>query len=224
MRGGNREERREAKAQDREAEEVRRASDEPTVRVIRSERRRRTVSGRRVGEVLEVRVPAGLSVHEEARFVEQMVGRLMRPTRVRPIDDTALLRRAKRLARTYLGVETLPVRSVRYVDMATRWGSATPQDGSIRLSQRLTDLPAWVEDYVIVHEAAHLVLPRAGHSARFWRLVAGYPRAERARGYLLAVAALDRHGAGRGLAGPDGSSEDEEDPVDDSDAFSGDAP
>jgi hypothetical protein len=41
-----------------------------------------------------------------------------------------------------------------------------------------------VLDYVIVHELAHLSVAR--HDARFWALVGRYPRAERARGFLMA--------------------------------------
>jgi Protein of unknown function DUF45 len=37
---------------------------------------------------------------------------------------------------------------------------------------------------VIVHELAHLVVPR--HDARFWKLVRRYRRAELARGFLIA--------------------------------------
>ena len=42
----------------------------------------------------------------------------------------------------------------------------------------------WVLDYVIVHELAHL--REAGHGPRFQALVDRYPRAERARGFLIA--------------------------------------
>ena len=71
--------------------------------------------------------------------------------------------------------------------MRTRWASCTPADATIRLSRRLQDMPVWVQDYVLVHELAHLI--EAGHGPRFWRLVAAYPRTERARGYLDGVSA-----------------------------------
>ena len=54
----------------------------------------------------------------------------------------------------------------------------------MRLSSALARFPDWVVDYVIVHELAHLEQPN--HTPEFWRLVERYPKAERARGYLLA--------------------------------------
>ena len=44
-------------------------------------------------------------------------------------------------------------------------------------------MPAWVIDYVLVHEMSHLIEP--GHDAAFWGWVDRYPQAERAKGYLL---------------------------------------
>ena len=84
--------------------------------------------------------------------------------------------------------------SVRWVrNQNGRWGSCTPADRSIRISDRIQTFPDWVIDYVILHELAHLVV--ANHNAQFWALVARYPRAERARGYLEGVSAA----AGLGL-------------------------
>jgi predicted metal-dependent hydrolase len=65
----------------------------------------------------------------------------------------------------------------------------------IRLSHRLRPMPVWVLDYVLVHELAHLVEPT--HSTAFWRLVARYPDAERAKGFL------EGYLAGQGRPGAD---------------------
>jgi predicted metal-dependent hydrolase len=73
-----------------------------------------------------------------------------------------------------------------------RWGSCTPADRTIRLSSRLRTMPEYVVDYVLVHELAHLLEP--GHNDRFWSLVAGYPRAERARGFLEGIEQAGSHG------------------------------
>ena len=75
---------------------------------------------------------------------------------------------------------------VKWVDnQHRRWGSCTPADRTIRLSSRLRSMPEYVVDYVLVHELVHLLEP--GHNDRFWALVARYPRAERARGFLEGV-------------------------------------
>ncbi len=71
--------------------------------------------------------------------------------------------------------------------MRSRWASCTPADGTIRMSERLRQMPGWVQDYVLIHELAHLVVP--GHGPRFWALVDRFPRTERARGYLDGVSA-----------------------------------
>ncbi len=82
---------------------------------------------------------------------------------------------------------------MRWVDnQNSRWGSCTPADRAIRLSRRLQGMPAWVIDYVLVHELAHLI--EIGHTAAFWELVDRYPKAERAKGFLEGVAAASQLG------------------------------
>lgn len=134
-----------------------------------------------------VLVPARMSRSEEAEWVRAMVARVGATEARRPRRDSDLQRRATDLSRQYLAGRAQPT-SVRWVpNQRTRWGSCTPAEGTIRLSAQLRDMPGWVRDYVLLHELAHLLEP--GHGPRFWALLAGYPKLERARGYLQGVAA-----------------------------------
>ncbi|TQN30496.1 hypothetical protein FHX37_0375 [Haloactinospora alba] len=158
----------------------------------RSSRRRRTVSAYRDGDRTVVLVPAALSSAEEQRWVERMLSRLAAREERRSPDSATLLNRALDLAERYLDGLVRP-ESVRWVDnQRNRWGSCTPEDGSIRLSRRLAGMPEWVVDYVLLHELVHLIIPH--HGEEFWDLVRRYPKADRARGYLEGVSAAARLG------------------------------
>jgi len=161
------------------------------VEVRRSARRRRTVSAYRDGDTLVVLIPASMSRAEEKHWVAEMERKLLRTEtkRASPAreSDAALLARCTQLSARYLDRQTLPA-SVRWVPpMRTRWASCTPADRTIRVSNRLQNVPAWVLDYVLVHELAHLRV--AAHNAEFWELVHRYPKAERAIGYLEGLSA-----------------------------------
>jgi predicted metal-dependent hydrolase len=150
------------------------------VEIVRSPRRRKTVQAILGDGVIRVHVPARMSQHEVDTYVAELVPRLERRLRSDHID---LDRRARTLAHRY----DLPVpASVVWAEnQRRRWGSCAPYSGRIRISQQLADFPPWVLDYVLVHELAHLV--HADHSPAFTALVDRYPRAERARGYLMAM-------------------------------------
>ena len=149
------------------------------VEVVRSARRRKTVQARKVGGVLRVSIPASMTKADEARWVGEMVRRFERQATAEQVD---LEVRAAALAERF--DLPRPV-SIRWVDnQRTRWGSCTIEDRTIRISSRMAGWPSWVLDYVIVHELAHLVVPN--HGPAFHALVDRYPRAERARGFLIA--------------------------------------
>jgi len=159
------------------------------VEVRRSTRRRRTVSAYRDGERVVVLIPAQFTGAEEREWVDRMVARLT-AREVRGHSDQALYERARRLAERYFPDYPAAARpaSVRWVrNQNGRWGSCTPADRTIRISERIQGFPDWVVDYVILHELAHLV--HTNHNAQFWALVGRYPKAERARGYLEGVSA-----------------------------------
>jgi predicted metal-dependent hydrolase len=159
---------------------------QPEVEVVRSARRRRTISAHRVGERVVVHVPARMSRAEEAMWVERMVGRVLRSESRRLRGDDELMARAERLASLYLEPSHPKPAAVRWVDnQSQRWGSCTPEDATIRLSRRLAPMPSYVVDYVLLHELVHLVEP--GHGPQFWGRLDRYPRLERARGFLEGV-------------------------------------
>ena len=155
------------------------------VEVVRSPRRRKTITAeRREGRVV-VRLPAGMTRSEERTWVHRMVTRLNERERLERLNARRTLQQsAERLNRDHFG-GTLRWDSIRYVNnQRDRYGSCTPSDRTIRISNRVAEWPAWVRDYVVMHELAHLRVP--SHSQRFWELVDRYPLAERARGFLLA--------------------------------------
>lgn len=138
-----------------------------------------------------VLLPARMTRAEERHWVAEMLARLQRSeTRRRSparASDAALLARCRQLSARHLAGKAEPS-SVRWVPpMRTRWASCTPAEGTIRVSDRLRDVPSWVLDYVLVHELVHLLVP--GHGADFWALVRAYPRTERAIGYLEGLSA-----------------------------------
>lgn len=144
-----------------------------------------------------VLIPNQFSRAEESAWVDKMLARLEAKDRRGARSDDALMSRAEQLAGRYFadyGPAALP-RGVRWVsNQRGRWGSCSPDDRTIRLSDRLRDMPTWVSDYVLVHELAHLL--EANHSTKFWQLVERYPKTERARGFLEGFAAF----SGLGIA------------------------
>jgi len=169
------------------------------VEVRRSARRRRTVSAYRQGDRTVVLIPAQMSAREEERWVKAMLARLdSRERRGKP-GEAELATRAKELSTRYLGGRAAPS-SVRWVsNQGARWGSCTPVDASIRLSDRLRGMPDFVIDYVLLHELAHLIEPN--HRAGFWKLLENFPKLERARGFLDGFASAS---SAAGQQRPDG--------------------
>ena len=150
------------------------------IELVRGTRRRTHVEAVLVGDRLRVSFPRWMSLDEAQVTAQELAERMRRRTDSSAIDVAA---RARRIARAY----GLPrPRNVRWVDnMRQRWGSCTPEDGTIRVSARLAAFPSWVLDYVLVHELAHLVVPN--HGPDFDALVDRFPQAERARGFLIAI-------------------------------------
>lgn len=143
---------------------------------------------------LRVTIPRGGSQREADAFARRHLEWVQRQRAVlRQVrfsaDDRQRLRaqayeelpaRLQALAEQHgLRVARISIRNQR-----TRWGSCG-RDGHICLNWRLAAMPAWVRDYVMIHELMHL--KRLDHSPAYWRLVAeAYPRFREARQWLRA--------------------------------------
>ena len=154
------------------------------VEVVRSSKRRKSVSARIVDGRIVIRMPQWMSKAQEREYVDSLVAKLVRQHTAQAVDLSV---RARELARRYDLPEPASIRFVS--NQASRWGSCTPSTGEIRISDRIAGFPGWVLDAVIVHELAHLV--ELGHGPEFQALADRYPKQERAYGFLLAMQLTD---------------------------------
>ena len=165
----------------------------------------RTVSAWREGERTIIAIPARFTRAQEKEWVHRMVTRLADQERRRRPSDVELAARAAELSARYLGGRATPT-SVRWSsNQGRRWGSCTPADGTIRISDRVRGMPRWVIDYVLLHELAHLL--HAGHGPEFWAELAAYPRTQRAQGFLEGYTFRDERGAATGDAEVDSATD-----------------
>ena len=155
------------------------------VKIIRSTKRRKTIQAKMVNGKLWIYLPANITKIEEQRWIEQMKKRFDKRKRRQKLNsDERLQKRTKEINKQYFN-GTLDF-EIKYVtNQTSKFGSCTPKTKMIRISDRIADMPRWVQDYVIIHELTHLIHP--DHSKKFWEKVNRYKYAERAKGYLIAV-------------------------------------
>ena len=173
---------------------------------VRHPRARRYVLRVRDDGVVRVTIPRGGSKREARAFAErerswvaEQVVRLECERAENPAgrypssdpDVRVLLKRARRelvpRLRELAAAHGLSVARVSIRNQRWRWGSCSSR-GHICLNWRLMRMPAWVRDYVIVHELMHL--KKLDHSPAFWTLVAdACPRYREAEAWLRGLAA-----------------------------------
>ena len=165
------------------------------VEIIKSKRRTKTVAARMVTPTLmQVYAPQYMASQDIDAYVVSFKKRFAHKQRKEMLNRTQYLpRRAEELNQQYFG-GTLKITSISYVtNQQAQFGSCTYDDATIRIADSVADMPSWVQDYVVIHELAHLVEPC--HNGRFHEIVNRYPLAERARGFLIAkgLEAQDTH-------------------------------
>jgi predicted metal-dependent hydrolase len=108
------------------------------------------------GDDLDLKLPTGTTRNDSNKVISRALA-----TRYRPHFEEKVAGINKETFRqTY--------NSVRLKYNTSNWGSCST-NGNINLSTRLILTPEDVQDYIVVHELAHLI--EMNHSSRFWSLV-----------------------------------------------------
>ena len=158
------------------------ADDLPEFRVIRSARRKRSISAYRQNGIIEIHIPDRMSRKDELAVIPDMISKvLQREARSRSSDDV-LERLAKQLLDDFLPDFHERPTGIAWRTMRERWGSCTTTDGTIRISHRLNGAPEYVIACVVFHELIHLRIP--GHGADFHAILDRYPDKDRAESFL----------------------------------------
>jgi len=160
------------------------------VKIIRSRKRKKTISAKEEDGVIQLHLPMGLSREEESKYVLWAKKRFEAQRRKKELwadnADSVLELRARELNKRYFGGDLSWVQIGYTTEQNARmFGICNTTEKTIRISDRLREMPKFVHDYVVVHELAHLKVPR--HGPEFWKLVNKFPKTERARGYLMAI-------------------------------------
>ncbi len=143
---------------------------------------------------LRVTLPRWGSKKEASAFVErsgawiskQLLKQQSRPAVAHPDEPALRKRAAKALPAELLALadaHRITVTRISIRNQRSRWGACSSR-GSITLNWRLILVPAFVREYVMIHELMHR--RELNHSKRFWQHVAAAcPRHQEARTWLL---------------------------------------
>ena len=154
----------------------------PDFRVIRSTRRKRSISALRQNGIIEIHIPDRMSRRDELAIIPEMIEIvLQREAKARSSDEVLAEMASQLLARYLPDFHERPT-SITWRSMRERWGSCTTSDGTIRISLRLNGAPEYVVACVLFHELIHLRVP--GHWDDFAAYLQRYPERERAEAFL----------------------------------------
>jgi predicted metal-dependent hydrolase len=154
----------------------------PAYRVIRKERRRRSVSAYRQGGVIEIHIPAKMSRRQEIEIIPEMISMVLRREARERKTDLQLMQIGIELLTQYLPEFDTHPASINWRNMNERWGSCTTVDKTIRISDRLVGSPSYVLSYIIFHELIHLQVPN--HDSDFYNYLGRYTEAAKAEAFL----------------------------------------
>jgi len=164
--------------------------DEGEILVIRSTRRKKSISAYRQGGRIVISIPARLSKADERAIVPEMIAKIRSQEESKTPGEADLIARIDELLTELAPEITERPLSVTWRAMRERWGSCTSVDRTIRISDRLKLAPAYALDYVLFHEAIHLHY--FDHGAEFTEVLGRFEDSELASAYLDGFEAAER--------------------------------
>jgi len=164
--------------------------DEGEIVVIRSTRRKKSISAYRQGGRIVISIPARLSKADERAIVPEMIAKIRDQEASKTLGEAQLAARIDQLLSELAPEITARPASVVWRPMRERWGSCTSVDRSIRISDRLKLAPEYALDYVLFHEAIHL--QHFDHGEEFTEVLNRFEGSELASAYLDGYEAAER--------------------------------
>lgn len=154
----------------------------PEFRVIRSSRRKKSMSALRQNGIIEIHIPDRMSRKDEMAVIPEMIDIVLKREAKSRSSDEALSLMAAELIKNYLPDFHERPTGITWRTMRERWGSCTTGDGTIRISLRLNGSPDYVIGCVLFHELIHLRVP--GHGSDFHAYLQRFPEKDRAEAFL----------------------------------------
>ena len=164
--------------------------DEGEILVIRSKRRKKSISAYRQGGRIVISIPARLSKADERAIVPEMIAKIRSQEADITPSEASLAERIDQLLSELAPEITARPSSVNWRPMRERWGSCTGVDRTIRISDRLKLAPKYALDYLLFHEAIHLYIP--DHGPEFTEILSRFEESELASAYLDGYEAAER--------------------------------
>ncbi|MEY4902114.1 MAG: hypothetical protein RLZZ190_841 [Actinomycetota bacterium] len=158
--------------------------------VLRSKRRKKSISAYRQGGRIIISIPARMSKADERSVIPEMIAKIRAQESDESPSETMLMQRCVQLLERYAPEITICPKSINWRSMRERWGSCTSVDATIRISDRLKGAPSYALDYVLFHEAIHLHY--FDHGSEFKAALARFPEESRAEAYLEGFEAAER--------------------------------
>ena len=122
--------------------------------------KRKTNSGRLKNGVIFIKLCDDLDPYQKSEVLQKLLSRIIAQDNLKDVTT-----RIKEINDTYFKKN---IKAVKLKNNSSNWGSCS-SSGNVNISTRLLFAPRDVQDYVFIHELAHLI--EMNHSPRFWKIV-----------------------------------------------------